>query len=72
MIVAKRSGRGRKFYGCANYPKCDFAVWNEPSKEKCPQCGRTLFKKKEKTGNSLYCLSEECGYTRKGKSKGDA
>jgi len=63
MIVAKRSQRGRKFYGCSNYPKCDFVVWNEPSSETCPRCGRTLFKKKGKNGDTLYCLSEVCGYT---------
>ncbi len=63
VIVAKRSQRGRKFYGCSNYPKCDFVVWNEPSAEKCPRCDRTLFKKKDKNGESLYCLTEGCGYT---------
>ncbi len=63
VIVAKRSQRGRKFYGCSNYPKCDFVVWNEPSAEKCPRCDRTLFKKKDKSGETLYCLTEGCGYT---------
>ena len=64
MIVAKRSQRGRKFYGCSNYPKCDFVVWNEPSTETCPRCGRTLFKKKDKTGDVLYCLTEGCGFSK--------
>ncbi|MBO5798121.1 MAG: type I DNA topoisomerase [Clostridia bacterium] len=63
MIVAKRSARGRKFYGCSNYPKCDFVVWNEPASETCPRCGRTLFKKKGRDGEQLYCLTEGCGYT---------
>ena len=62
MIVAKKSQRGRKFYGCANYPKCDFVVWNEPSTERCPRCGKTLFKRKDRAG-TLYCLTEGCGYT---------
>lgn len=62
MIVAKKSQRGRKFYGCANYPKCDFVVWNEPSTELCPKCGKTLFKRKDKSGE-LYCLTENCGYS---------
>ena len=69
MIVAKKSQRGRKFYGCANYPKCDFVVWNEPSTEVCPHCGKTLFKRKDKSGE-LYCLTEGCGYA--GVSKGKA
>ena len=59
-VVAKKSKGGRKFFGCANYPKCDFATWNEPTKEICPKCGKTLFRKKGKT-NGLVCLTEECG-----------
>ena len=59
-VVAKKSKGGRKFFGCANYPKCDFATWNEPTKELCPKCGKTLFRKKGKT-NGLVCLTEGCG-----------
>ena len=59
-VVAKKSKGGRKFFGCANYPKCDFATWNEPTKEMCPKCGKTLFRKKGKT-NGLVCLTEGCG-----------
>ena len=60
-IVAKKSKSNRKFYGCSNYPKCDFVTWSEPSKEVCPKCGKTLFKKKGKNAG-LYCLTEGCGY----------
>ena len=59
-IVAKKSKGGRKFFGCANYPKCDFATWNEPSKEVCPHCGKTLFRKKGKS-TGLICLTPGCG-----------
>ena len=59
-VVAKKSKGGRKFFGCANYPKCDFATWNEPTKEICPKCGKTLFRKKGKT-NGLVCLTDGCG-----------
>jgi len=59
-IVAKKSRGGRKFFGCANYPKCDFATWNEPSKELCPRCGKTLFRKKGKNAE-LICLTPGCG-----------
>ncbi len=61
VIVAKKSKGGRKFFGCSNYPKCDFATWNEPAKEVCPQCGKTLFRKKGKN-SGLQCLTEGCGY----------
>ena len=59
-VVAKKSKGGRKFFGCANYPKCDFATWNEPTKEVCPRCGKTMFRKKGKT-NRLVCLTDGCG-----------
>ena len=59
-VVAKKSKGGRKFFGCANYPKCDFATWNEPTKEICPKCGKTMFRKKGKT-TGLVCLTEGCG-----------
>ncbi|MBF6600855.1 MAG: type I DNA topoisomerase [Dehalococcoidia bacterium] len=38
-IVEKRSKRGRTFYGCANYPNCDFTSWTRPLKQPCPACG---------------------------------
>ena len=59
VIIAKKSKGGRKFFGCVNYPKCDFATWNEPTKELCPKCGKTLFRKKGKT-NGLVCLTDGC------------
>jgi DNA topoisomerase-1 len=39
-IAARRSKkRGKAFYGCENYPKCDFVCWDKPVLEKCPECG---------------------------------
>ncbi len=35
----EKSRRGKIFYSCSTYPKCDYAVWNEPIAEPCPQCG---------------------------------
>ncbi len=61
VLVAKKSRGGRKFFGCSNYPKCDFATWNEPTNEVCPQCGKTLFRKKGKNGG-LTCQTEGCNY----------
>ena len=59
VIIAKKSKGGRKFFGCVNYPKCDFATWNEPTKELCPRCGKTLFRKKGKA-TGLLCLTSGC------------
>lgn len=62
-IILKKSKRGRSFYGCANYPDCDFMTWNIPLEEKCPQCGCTLFQKGGKSGHKV-CEKQGCGYDR--------
>jgi len=41
-IVEKRSKKGKVFYGCSNYPKCRFAVFNRPLRQSCPNCGGLL------------------------------
>ena len=41
-IAERRSRRGRTFYGCANYPKCDFTTWNRPLPQPCPDCAGLL------------------------------
>ena len=63
QIVAKKSKNNRKFFGCSNYPNCDFVTWNEPVKEMCPRCGKTLFKKKGRNAG-VFCMTEGCGYER--------
>jgi DNA topoisomerase-1 len=62
-VVIKHTKKGRVFYGCSNYPKCDFVSWDEPTKEKCPRCGKTLLKKKGKHPK-YYCITPDCGYER--------
>lgn len=44
-VLIKKSRKGRKFYGCSNYPDCDFVSWSEPVKEKCEECGSYMVKK---------------------------
>ncbi|MBR2715452.1 MAG: topoisomerase DNA-binding C4 zinc finger domain-containing protein, partial [Ruminococcus sp.] len=60
-VIIKRTKKGKVFYGCSNYPDCDFVSWYEPSTEKCPQCGDILYKKKGKKA-ALFCQKEGCGY----------
>ena len=67
-IVAKKSKRGRKFFGCSAYPTCDFVTWNEPTAQVCPQCGKTLFRRSGRGGGTV-CLTEGCGYEKAGRSK---
>lgn len=62
-VIVKKTKRGRDFYGCSNYPNCDFVSWNQPTTEKCPECGAVLFKKKGKSPK-LVCNAEGCGYQR--------
>lgn len=60
-IVLKKSKKGRSFYGCDNYPECNFMTWYPPTEEKCPKCNSTLFKKGGKSAK-LMCLKPDCGY----------
>ena len=41
-MLVRKSSKGRVYYGCSNYPKCNYMTWDEPVPEKCPQCGSTL------------------------------
>ena len=60
-IIQRKSKKGRVFYGCSEYPKCDFVSWDPPSKEKCPVCGKTLMQKKSKD-KTLYCVTPDCTF----------
>lgn len=62
-MVQKKSKKGRSFYGCDNYPECNFMTWHVPVEDKCPKCGCTLFKKGGKSGK-LICEKPDCGYER--------
>lgn len=53
-IVERFSRRG-KFYGCANYPKCDFVSNYEPVEQKCDECGGDMIKKELKKGTFIEC-----------------
>ena len=61
-IIEKKSKRGRVFYGCDQYPKCDFVSWDAPSGQNCPVCGKVLLQKKDKA-KTLYCVTPDCTYT---------
>jgi len=63
-LIQRRSRYGKFFYGCSKYPDCDFAVWNEPTGEKCPECKSLLVKKFLKSGNKIACSSKTCKYSK--------
>ncbi|MDD3840423.1 MAG: type I DNA topoisomerase [Clostridia bacterium] len=65
-VVVKKTKKGRRFYGCKNYPDCDFVSWNEPVEKKCPECGGMMVKNKSrKSKGKLKCTNDDCGYTEK-------
>ena len=59
-MVIRRSKKGRKFYGCSNYPNCEFVTWDEPTARKCPQCGSMMVKKTRRGKETYHCINKEC------------
>ena len=63
-IVVRKTKKGRRFYGCEDYPECDFMSWPRPVADKCPKCGGDMVQK----GNRIVCANEQCGYIAESKS----
>ena len=61
-----RKSRRGEFYGCENYPKCDFTLWNRPVPEPCPTCGAPFLVEKvtKRHGRQLLCHKDDCEYAR--------
>ena len=60
-IVERRTKRGRTFYGCKNYPACDYVTWDTPLKDTCEKCGAFMLKHHYKNGRALlYCSNDAC------------
>ena len=56
-LVKKISKKGKKFYGCSNYPDCDFAAPGIPTGEKCPECGSYII---SGVRGRKYCMNSDC------------
>ncbi len=67
-LSERRSRRGKTFYGCTAYPKCDFVAWDKPRLEKCPLCENPWLVEKysKRDGAVVACPNKECGYRRAG------
>jgi DNA topoisomerase-1 len=63
-IVERRSKKGRLFYGCSNFPECEFVLWDKPVEEQCPVCSSMLVQKKIKNGMKVECTSSAHHETR--------
>jgi DNA topoisomerase-1 len=57
-----KKGRGRVFYGCKNYPECNFVTWDKPVEKECPKCRSFLVQKKQRGGSYVACPVEGCDY----------
>ncbi|WP_370386583.1 type I DNA topoisomerase [Snodgrassella alvi] len=64
-LIERKSRYGKLFYSCNTYPDCDYAVWNPPINEPCPQCGWPVLtiKTTKRRGTEKVCPQKECGYT---------
>lgn len=60
QIVERKSKKKRTFYGCDQYPDCDFLSWDKPIERPCPKCNEMLVEKKVKKGTQIQCSS--CDY----------
>ncbi len=62
--IMEKTTKGRKlFYGCSNYPKCDFASWDKPVKHPCPVCNHPFMVQKTSKVKGDYTKCPECGHT---------
>ncbi len=63
-IVQKQSRRGKIFFGCSSYPKCNFALWDRPVAEACPQCQSPFLVEKtsKQSGVKIKCPNKDCGF----------
>ena len=62
-IIERRSKKGKTFYGCNKYPKCEFVAWGKPIDRKCPDCGGShLIEKFLKAGAFAQCPNKECKF----------
>ncbi|HEX2953623.1 MAG TPA: type I DNA topoisomerase, partial [Bacillota bacterium] len=57
-IAERRSKKGRRFFGCTNYPNCNFTRWDAPFKDPCPKCGSFCSIQRNKTSETIKCLKE--------------
>ena len=63
-IVERKSRRGKTFFGCSNYPKCDFVLWDRPVPQPCPECHApfTVVKTTKRSGSVRQCHREDCDF----------
>ncbi len=63
-ILKRKSRHGKVFYSCSGYPKCDYALWNAPIKQSCPECNWPILtvKTTKRRGTEKVCPQKDCKY----------
>ncbi len=70
-LLVRRTRKGKTFYGCSAYPRCSFALWDEPVATRCPACGFPVMSRRStKKGDVLLCPNKECGHRTAGDETG--
>ncbi len=64
VVSAKYSKKGKLFFGCDNYPNCDYISWDLPTTETCPMCNNILYKKYGKDRVTTICNFKGCTYVK--------
>ena len=59
-ILKRTSKKGYVFYACERGTDCGFITWDVPTKDVCPQCGKTMFKRSGRGPLKAFCINEEC------------
>jgi len=59
-VVERKSKKGRIFYGCSKYPKCDFVSWDKPIGRKCRACGHPYLVEKTTKAKGMHYYCPEC------------
>ncbi len=73
-LMQRKSRRGKIFYSCSTYPKCEYAVWNEPVAEPCPNCGWPVLtiKTTKRSGTQKVCPQQDCSFAEAYEAPGEA
>lgn len=61
-VIIRKTKKGKIFYGCSSYPKCDFVTWNKPTGEICPQCQSPMIEADKKSKHKQKCSNKDCKY----------
>ena len=59
-ILKRTSKKGYVFYACEKGTDCGFITWDVPTKDVCPSCGKTMFKRSGRGPLKSFCINEEC------------